>query len=193
MESGSQKLAIKEALNETDKLKKITQISGSTYILTGYQESNTENKPGRRFGGILVFKIENKKPVLFWESEEYVNTGKVAGFRDINNDGIDEIVWDYDLGVTGRNNAIYIYKFDKDKFRLITPIEIEESSKFSTSIKYGRTILSGDNDLTYMKDIDGDKIQEIVVGYREGNIINRQTYKFNGQEYKLWKEEKIKG
>jgi len=63
-------LAIQNALKNSDKLEKAI-INGGTYLLTGYDdtfwgyEQNShgpkENSPGRPFGGILVFKIENGK------------------------------------------------------------------------------------------------------------------------------------
>jgi len=182
-------VAIKEALESPDSLRR-TEINGETYILTGYSESDAykENKPGWALGGIIVFKIENGLPTLFWESQEFINSGKTAIFKDINNDGINEIVWEGSLDRGRRNISFYVYKFAGDEFKIVTPIDIGTSF----------TLLSGHSSLTYMKDIDNDGIQEIVVGRNEdisGNFDIRQqyqqTYKFNGQVYELWKEEKV--
>ncbi|MBI3589387.1 MAG: VCBS repeat-containing protein [Candidatus Liptonbacteria bacterium] len=194
-------LAIKEALNNTDKLQQRAQVNGVTYILTDYDDTfygggPKENKPGWKFGGIIVFKLGNGKPIMFWESEEAINRGSVR-FFDINNDGIPEIIWDGYFGATGRDSAFYVYKFNNTGFKLITPTETIKTS----SITYKQTILGGDSGFTQIEDIDNDKIQEIIVGYRDGGIIvgdrsgviHRQIYKFNGQTYELWKEEKIKG
>ena len=184
------KIAIQNTMEHPDKLR-TTKINGETYLLTGYSEThytNDDNKPGRKFGGILVFKLVNNEPVLFWESEDYINSPYVS-FLDIDNDGIDEIVWDGDLGVTGRSNAFYVYKFTGDKFKIITPIEIQESTVSSIKIKYGWTLLAGSSELSYIKDIDDDKVLEIIVGSRDENEKALVfIYKFNGSEYYLWKE-----
>ena len=193
-------IAIKEALTSPDKLLRRTQINGETYLLTGYDDvfygdNAKENKPGQKFGGIIVFKLENDKPVFFWESEENINRD-AAGFGDINNDGIPEIVWGYDLGVTGRNNAFYVYKFIGNGFRIVTPVDAWETvTSPGTVLKYSRTLLSGDSGLTYMEDIDKDGIQEIIVGDWKGNIGDNaggkdiKIYKYDGDKYYLWKEE----
>ncbi len=191
-ELSNREIAIQDAMEHPDKLR-TTKINGETYLLTGYSETyrldgSLNNKPGRMFGGILVFKLVNNQPVLFWESEDYIDSPYVS-FLDIDNDGIDEIVWAGDLGVTGRSGAFYVYKFTSDKFKIITPIEIQESTVSSIKIKYGWTILVGDAELAYIRDIDDDKIQEIAVGYRDENEKALVfIYKFNGTEYYLWKE-----
>jgi hypothetical protein len=200
-------IAIKEVLENPDKIVRRTEINGETYFLTGYDDvfygdnSKKENKPGQKFGGLIVFKLENGKPVFFWESNEYINVGRVGGFVDINNDGISEIVWEYDLGVTGRNNCFYIYKFVNDRFGLITPAKtIELITPSGGTLKYNRTLLCGDSALTYMKDIDNDGIPEIMVGEFTNAIIGDdiggrakdiRIYKYDGDKYYLWKEEKI--
>lgn len=184
--------AIKDAQANPEKLKKVI-VNKETYLMTQYPEEKfQENNSGWRPAGIIFFKLENNQIKLFWESSEDISNGGSFRFQDIDNDGIAELIWEGDGGVTGENNSIYVYKFNGSGFKLITPAETAEVVNLKgEKIKHISTILGGDSDLTYMKDIDGDKIQEIVVGYREGNIINRQIYKFNGQEYKLWKEEKV--
>ena len=116
---------------------------------------------------------------------------------DINSDGIPEIVWEYDLGVTGRNNAFYVYKFAGDRFKIITPVRTVEGITPSGSIlKYNDTLLSGDSGLTQMEDIDNDGVQEITVGDWMGAIGDNaggkdiKIYKYDGDKYYLWKEDK---
>ncbi len=191
-------LAIQEALKNPDKLRR-AQINGETYLLTGYDDTfygyygsrshgPRENSPGRPFGGILVYKLENGKPVLFWESKEYISKLFVS-FRDIDSDGTPEIVFDGYIGVTGRDNAIYVYKFVDNTVKLITPFEELETTIFPTKFKYRSTLLGGTVELTYIKDIDNDGIQEIVVGSdNEDGTKDMKIYKFNGSKYYLWKE-----
>ena len=197
-------IAIQEALTNPDKLLRRAQFNGATYLLTGYDDvfygdnNKKENKPGWKFGGLIVFKLENGRPVFFWESSENINVGRIGGFMDINSDGIPEIVWEYDLGVTGRNNAFYVYKFAGDRFKIITPVRTVEGITPSGSIlKYNDTLLSGDSGLTQMEDIDNDGVQEITVGDWMGAIGDNaggkdiKIYKYKGERYYLWKEEKI--
>lgn len=185
-------LAVKKIMDSSGEVKPMAKINGVTYFLADYNDTfygggPKENKPGWEFGGIIVFKTENDKPTIFWESEEAINVGSSV-FFDIDNDGIPEIVWDGYFGATGTDRAFYVYKYNKEEFKLITPTEIVKTS----SLTYKQTTLGGDSSLTYMKDIDGDKIQEIIVGYRDDSgIKNVQIYKFNGEVYELWKEEKI--
>ena len=196
-------IAIQEVLANPDKLLRRTQINGETYLLTGYDDvfygdnNKKENKSGQKFGGLIVFKLENGKPILFWESTEYINVGRVGGLIDINNDGIKEIVWEYDLGVTGRNNSFYVYKFAGDGFKLVTPMKIVElTTPLGITLKYNRTLIGGDSSLTYMSDIDNDGIQEITVGDWMGVIGDNaggkdiKIYKYDGDKYYLWKEDK---
>ena len=179
--------AIQYALARPSELPK-SEIHGATYILTGYDETaylddSHDNKPGRKFGGILVFKIVDGEPELFWESEEYINRLYVR-YQDLDADGIPEIVWDGDLGATGRSNAYYVYKFADEHFKLITPVELKGST-----LKYGRTLLSGEPEYSSIQDIDNDGVMEIIVGYsnQAGSIVKR-TYKFDGEQYVLWAE-----
>ena len=109
----NREIAIREAMENPGPLRK-TKINGEIYILTGYSETTYlddlhDNKPGRGFGGILIFKLTNNGPELFWESEEYINHPYVS-WRDMDGDGIMEILWDGYLGVTGRSNSYYVYK-----------------------------------------------------------------------------------
>src|SRR3989344_789865 len=194
-------IAIQEALTNPDKLLRRAQFNGATYLLTGYDDvfygdnNKKENKPGWKFGGLIVFKLENGRPVFFWESSENINVGRIGGFMDINSDGIPEIVWEYDLGVTGRNNAFYVYKFENSGFKLITPLLTTTPS--GSTWNYNITLLCGDSGLTQMEDIDNDGVQEIMVGDWKGSIGDNtagkdiKIYKYDGDKYYLWKEEKI--
>ena len=191
-------IAIQEALTNPDKLLRRAKINGETYLLTGYDDvfygdnNKKENKPGQKFGGLIVFKLENGKLILFWESNEYINVGRVGGFMDINSDGISEIVWEYDLGVTGRNNSFYVYKFIGDRFKIVTPVEtVELTTPFGIRYKYN-TLLGGDPELTYMSDIDNDGVQEIIVGTGETSGNKEfEIYKYDGEKYYFWKKGKV--
>lgn len=170
------------------------EIKGDTYFLAWYQERKfQDNNNTYKPAGFVVFKLENRQPVLFWESKEEMNNNGRPRFQDIDNDNLDEIVWEGDLSVTGSNNSFYVYKFVNNNLKLITPIKtLEGVTPNGLQFKSFFTLLSGDNDLTYMKDIDGDNIQEIIVGYRdEKEEIVSKIYKFNDTEYFLWKETPI--
>ena len=181
--------AIRAALAHPERLQK-TQIHGETYLLTGYKdtlygESNKDNKPGRKFGGILVFKVTDGQPELFWESDEYI-TQTYMDFRDIDSDEISEIVWEGDLGATGRSHAFYVYRFDGDTFQLITPVQVREGTVSGVPIEYGWTSVNGLPELTFMKDVDGDGVLEITTGYYDenGDAISK-IYTFNGSQYSM--------
>ncbi|MEK7621835.1 MAG: hypothetical protein AAB415_01520 [Patescibacteria group bacterium] len=161
-----------------------TKINGDIYTLSWYGEEKfqDENHPYKP-AGFMVFKLLGNRPTLFWESKEETNNNGKPRFEDINNDEVDEIVWEGDLSVTGRTNAFYIYKFVGNTFKRISPLQ-----KDSTDT-YLLTELVGSAELTFMKDIDADKIQDIIVGYEqsEGKKIAK-IFKWNGSEYSLWKE-----
>jgi hypothetical protein len=188
-------VAIKEALANPDKLPR-AEINGETYLLTGYDDvfygkSRKENKPGWKDGGIIVFKLINNESTFFWESKEIINQGRPARFQDINSDGIKEIVWEYYLGVTGRDNCFYVYKFENSGFELITPLLTTTPS--GSTWNYNTTLLCGDSGLTQMEDIDNDGVQEITVGDWIGAIGDNaggkdiKIYKYDGDKYYLWK------
>lgn len=176
-------IAIKEALENPDKFQKI-EFKNNIYFITRYDEEKfTEKNQNTRPAGFIFFKLEEGKPVLFWESKELLSNSGFGEFSDIDSDGIKEFIW-LESGATGRGAAFYIYRFSSDGFELITPTEHR--------ITYNITLIGGDAHLTYMEDIDNDGIQEIRVGYedKDGNK-QFEIYKYDGEQYYLWKEEKI--
>jgi len=183
----NREIAIKAAETSPHSLPK-TRIGNDVYLLTGYEDtfygqSDKDNKPGRKFGGILVFKMIDGEPELFWESDEYI-TQKYMSFKDIDSDGVQEIVWEGDLGATGRNSSIYVYRFNSNTFYLITPVEYREGVVSGIAIRYGWTLISGLPELTYIKDVDNDGMMEITTGYYDENgKFLKQVYKFDGSEY----------
>lgn len=189
----NREIAMVALLKNPDKFDKST-FKHEEYYLTSYNDSfygdGPENRLGHKSGGIIVFKIEKGKPKIFWESVEEINNG-FAYFKDINNDGIPEIVWDGYFGATGRNSAYYAYKFDGNKFTTITPVRISKGITMEgTPVEATDTLISGDSGLTYMEDLDNDGIQEFTTGYwDENNNAMVSTYKWNGTEYYLWKKE----
>ena len=148
--SSNRDFVIQEALTNSNSLRQ-TKYNGDTYLLTGYAEDSRGNKPDWYSGGILIFKLGMEGPILFWESSEIISDGKYTYFKDIDNDGVNELVWEHG-GPTGRDSAFYVYKFMGDKFKLITPVLPNSRNN------YVKTALAGVAELTYMKDADGDKV-----------------------------------
>jgi len=148
----------------------------------------------KRIGpGILVFKIENGEVKKIWESTEeiYLTLPRIE-VRDITGDGKNEILvfWS-----NGKFENLYIYSWTGVDFMNITPFE--ETGMIS--------VFNADEGYIEVKDIDGDKIEEVImitarsIGWDEKaaesiNEYYRQIYKWNPvkQQYYLWKEETVK-
>ena len=182
--------AINLTIKNLDVLPK-KEINGDTYLLAWYQETKFQDDSNTyKPAGFVVFKLENGQPVLFWESKEEMNNNGRPRFQNIDNDNLDEIIWEGDLSVTGSNNSFYVYRFENNNLKLITPTKtLEGITPNGLQFKSFFTLLSGDSELTYIKDLDSDHIQEITVGHRDENDkIVSKIYKYNGSKYYLWKE-----
>lgn len=150
--------------------------------------NHPESKLGKTRAGVIVFNIINNKFHIIWESEDFLSAA-IQGFtkfQDINNDGVDELVLTVGQGAR-QIPALWIYKWDGSVFKLINPNPGADSES--------KRWLAGIS--AELKDVDGDKILEAVVTSEETSLKTREVetinriYKFNGQEYKLWKEEKV--
>ena len=180
--------AIRNFYDFPDENLRRTVIDGKAFILVSYDETGVGRIPNRKdifanAGGIIVFeKTKEGKYDLFWESKEaIVHAG--SGFQDITNDGIPEIVVYDSPGASGSTTSFNVYAWRDNTFKLITPLSLDSTPT------HRDTGIGGDNGETYMEDIDGDKIQEIVDGYIDDkNILHQRIFKYNGKEYYLWKE-----
>ncbi len=167
-----------------------TMIDGKALYLVGYPEGGGEyyirkvGIPYQDWGGVIVFEQAGKDTFnLLWESNEAITRGNgdYSRFQDINNDGIDEIIIT-DITGTSSTTSILIYMWQDNTFKIVTPTE-----------KIGKnTFTSIAADSAYLKDLDNDKIDEIIDEYRddEKKILHQRIYKFNKETglYSLWKQ-----
>ncbi len=164
-------------------------IEGRTFVLVGYDEGHDPNTGSVTRGGVLIFeKTSEGKFNLFWESKEYIvhGEGSYSRFQDLTNDDIPEIVVEDSPGATGRTTTFLVYAWQDGTFKLVTPSQrsrVPNSTLFYTKI-------GGDNAETYIKDIDNDKVMEIIGGYISDtdHMLHQEIYKWNGKEYYLWKK-----
>ncbi|MBI3631042.1 MAG: hypothetical protein HY221_01780 [Candidatus Sungbacteria bacterium] len=164
-----------------DPLFKRAIIDGRKFFLVGYDHGYLPSTDTPTWGGVLIFEQTSEgKFNLFWESsKEYIvhAEGGYSRFQDLTNDGIPEIVVQDIPGASGSNIAYTIYTWRDKTFKVMIPTEPFGKG---TATKVGGQI----------KDIDGDKIMEIIDGYiDEKNMLHQEIYKYNGTEYYLWKKE----
>jgi len=163
-------------------------ISNRKFFMTTYRpggkiDNHTEFPYAR--GGVILFEEKNGNLGFFWESKEFISDD-IARFEDVNNDGIDEIIVS-EIGSTGQNLGFWIYAWQNNVFRLITP-----TKEVTTSLGTFRlSVLGGDISKTRIEDIDGDNVFEIIIVWQAGKIEWQRIYKWNGEKYYLWEEKKL--
>jgi len=161
-------------------------------ISYGAGEGNRMEEP-KSSGGIIAFEREKEKWEIFWESSEFFSESfPDIEIRDLTNDKIDEMILK-NTSLSGRNLGLAVYTWRNGKFEIVT-----RTREVITSIgKYVSLDLGGDVDKTKIEDIDGDNIYEIIIGYKWQEMSGapveeyQQIYKYDGDKYYLWKEEKI--
>jgi hypothetical protein len=158
------------------------------FIITYYQPNPRD--PGlaqeERRGGVLVFEVREKTPVLIWESKEDIILNEpMIEVKDITGDNKVEIVSKWS---DGKTDKLYIYSWDGKTFQFITPVKKVESI-YATPDLYTPIFGASFGGDIEVKDIDDDSIAEIlIIGVPvsdNGFITN--IYKWNGAEYYLWK------
>ena len=150
--------------------------SSAEYVATTYNGSPR---------GILLFRIENNIPFLVWESEQFDDaTSSVTGFLDVTGDGNKEmlVTWHDFVGF----EELHIYEhLGGHTFRLISSAS-------------GEAMFLSRKDKIKLTDFDGDDIPEIwfpnswradQTGLDFTKPESYVTYKWNGEEYELWKEQ----
>lgn len=180
----------------------LLRINNREFRIVSYQSGNPNGRPYNyqdvpKFrGGVTFLEKKNDKWEIFWESSEAIDTCcPSVDLRDLTNDGVEEIIVTV-IGPTGENIAYYIYQWRDGIFKIISPVR-----EITTTIgTFKDTEIGGYP--AEIKDIDGDNIYEVIVEY-EDNISSdpyspkyvnyRQIYKYNGEQYYLWKEEKVGG
>lgn len=175
---------IEEYLKNPDDNVNVTRFTFGTrnFSLIDYRSGYASSGP-TAWGGIIVF--EGTK--IVWESEEGIDhvSGETS-LRDINSDNINEIFVTDGGGGNTTNCILYIYQWRDGTFHLISPYEelnpqAGKFTKMSTVENCGSAIRDG-----FLKDLDGDGVDELIQTNRKAT---KKIYKFNGTEYKLWKEE----
>ena len=162
------------------------EITTKTFSIVEYlnsENSNIRNHDSFPYvrGGVIAFEGKN----IVWESSEFIWRVSDLRLQDINSDGINEILFE-DVGGGNRPScAFYMYQWRDSAFHLISPYEDSTTSKGTyrgTKIgSCGPSIRDG-----FLEDIDDDGTEELIQATYDNKKL---TYKFNGTEYKLWKEE----
>jgi len=161
------------------------------YALAFYQPNNWELEApiDERRGGILMFKIYDRKPQLLWESQEFITlTRPTIDVRDITGDGNSEILAKWSNGDV---DLLYIYSRKNDTFALISPFTTSTtpSGILIHQISFGS--LNGD---IQVRDLDEDFVEEVIlIGPKK--VTEQETqelfvvniYKWNGSSYYQWK------
>lgn len=174
---------------------KTTNYNGIVYTLVPYKESmdkyifknfpeefNGTKQGSEKTNRSGFFILKNNE--ILWESSRIFSSldFNATYFNDLDNDGIQEIVAT-DQGK--RPNLphyckVTIYKWNNSNFlEILTNLDLREPD-------YG----CYDIDDSHIKDVDGDKIKEVLSETIKDNIKTNRTYKWNGTEYFLWKEQK---
>lgn len=185
------------------------------HFAPGYTPTPPEKVEDYGLGGILVMEKTDSGPKLLWNSvfemREVPNRIKV---RDINNDGIKEILsyWDYLSRYFYKDLWVFQYNKDSHRFRLITPLE--RGGEFIPLEEFDKKVL-GYREITNfyplfhgqkveLKDLDNDQIDEVKVveidDYRQDSpneaeyphMKNTKIYKWNGKEFYLWQDKTSK-
>lgn len=144
-------------------------------------------------GKVVIFKKIGEEYTPVWESPlrymgYYIMVEEV---RDINNDGLKEIIIYGAVGARGYP-GIWIYSWDGSSGKLISSTWHEgRSTEFVSS--------AGFDVKDDIKDIDGDKIDEVIIhryilnpeGGPDPIGVDKEIYKWNptNQMYELWKTE----
>ncbi len=166
-------------------------------------------------GGILVMEKQGDEIKYLWNSVfEMGSIGEMPSgikVRDINNDGVKEILsyWDY-LSSKYIYKSLWIFQYDKKskKFNLISPLskggEIvspEDLPQQNLSYQEIRRLSNkfSANEIK-LEDLDNDKIEEVKLLYlldeRQDtpyevaypHTRNVRTYKWDGKTFYLWEE-----
>lgn len=178
---------------------KIFGDSKNLLVFTGYAD-DPKNHPEEDSielssrAGIIAFRFSQNKLSEVWESLEPMSGVGKPGikFDDLNFDRYPEVLVSFIQSKYNENLYIYRYNPKLGNFSLISPIESQLGGGLISS-------LYGDLEGIKIIDIDGDNIKEVIIT----NSLNiedmsqpierkKQIYKFNGEAYKLWKEEKVK-
>jgi len=148
-------------------------------------------------GKVVIFKKRGEEYIPIWESPlRYMGYFiMVDEVRDINNDGQKEIIISGAVGARGYP-GIWIYSWDGNSGRLISPTW---HNGRSTELVSSAGFYSKED----IKDINGDKIDEVIIhryiSNPEGGLdpigVEKEIYKWNStnQIYELWKTELERG
>ena len=145
--------------------------------------NHPEEEVGKTRPGVIVFRNNNNKLEIVWESKEFLSSarpGKIS-FQDINNDKQKELILEVGQGVR-LVPAFWIYMWNGNEFVLMNPNQKaeDESERWMAGID------------VQLHDLENDGTLEVITLNETGNYGDTHQYarifKFNGTEYYLWKE-----
>ncbi|MBI3589383.1 MAG: hypothetical protein HY093_03160 [Candidatus Liptonbacteria bacterium] len=201
-------LSITEKKGEGFNKYKLTSKGDENVIVIPYKEKFNLQE---WYGGIMVIQnYQSGSPRVLWEikSEAFKDIPQKLEVRDINNDGNNEILSWWSAGARLDANILWIFTWTGNNFTDMTPLIYQDKKvkdedanipKFYESIFSGREV--------DVKDLNSDGVNEILVTnliptkvdssqpYTSSILESMKIvkiYKWNGHEYYLWKEEKLK-
>lgn len=155
------------------------QIGEQENLVVTFYQWKTENE-SERSGGLLIFKITDKKPQLVWESTNSIHsTFPLIKVMDMTGDGKNELLA---LWQDGKNDNLNIYQEDNNTFKFITPMHQPGLALGSTT--YWPVFVAGDSEIQ-IEDLDDDQIPEVWFSLEENYV----AYKWDGTKYIKWNEQ----
>lgn len=137
------------------------------------------------FDARLVIIDPTTRNRIWEDTDKVVGREGLVEIRDINKDGKKEIIARWSVGMRPADNVwIYTWENSGNSAKLISPIERPGLSLFSGNVE--------------IEDLDGDGIDEVIVGHEIGNPEGGPIptgheeiiYKWDGKEYKEFSRKK---
>lgn len=150
-------------------------------IIKNYNHPEDSHDPWRP--GILAFIKNSNSFSVIWESKEFFSAAGSVGrveFKDIDNDGKDELVLTVGQGAR-LIPAVWIYKWDGKVFNLANPVPDKTTEEWMWD---SEQMMAGD--WVEFKDIDNNKILAVVTTNNKDEAHTFQNiYRFDGHHYFL--------
>ena len=188
-------------------------------IAINHPEHDKKESLLRYGGGILAFESTKETVKLLWESNErIVGDEPKIEVIDINNDGYNEVIslWRHGEGTSKNPHtwSLWIHSWRGNTFELISPLIIAIPHRNNKIVPYKEALSSKRYDSLFFgdyvayKDLDNDKIAEVIVherrlirtlpeekpfpeAYLEASDLFEVLYKWNGKEFYPWQDRKI--
>jgi hypothetical protein len=197
---------------------KFIEAYQANYLGSGYVPVKSEKVEDYGRGGVLVMEKTNSGSKLLWNSIfDMREVPMKIEVRDINKDGVKEILSYWQAGKFDVGLWIFSYNRTGKSFHLITPIfkyqiggdrivlKLSELENRNFSLNEIRSLhpLFAAQDIQ-VKDFDNDQIDEVKIieldDYRQDSpneaeyphMKNTKIYKWNGEEFYLWQDKTSK-